>query len=756
MLDSIAGAKIVAEFTFSVDSALLSELGEKLVETPHIALLELVKNAYDADATAVIVRIVPQASGGPELHVEDNGTGMTFDDVKRYWMRIATTHKRDQDVSRLYGRPRTGSKGIGRFSCRRLGTELKLVTIASLKNGEFERTDIDFNWLRFTPGTDVSAVPSHGERKKVRNATKGTKLIISGSPEDEWQTRGYNYLKRQLAVLAANRGAKRKGFEEDPGFNVSLEAPGFGESLSDLRDVLTSAGWGDVEIEVDRAGDATCTLHALKIGTKTVHYPEKLPHLAGIRGRIGLLVDKREQMRNVSALSMGTLQKILPEWGGVYIRHNGFRVYPYGEPGDDWLNIDRDRGLRKGTVVDALAGLASRLKGVDPGRALLSMLSMRNHVGEIEIGRKATGFEMKASREGFVESDEFKQLRQLVRFAIDWATVYRDYSIRLGVREAAENAYEEFRGQLDDSAPREQIIESAVDVLKMQIDSFASTLPAPERQELKRKVSTATSAIVKHERSNQEELKHLRLIASTSTLLLVFSHEVKSLLSQLETMSGTLKGVELRAPTADAERIAALRGELKSTKERFIELLEMTSLVGVDSRSAEPTRLALRERTERAVECLRLIIQGYSIDVNVSGIPTNLVVGPMLEAELYAILLNVLSNAVKSVIAADQHRKIEFFAEKEGGKTVLHVRDTGLGLDEAHWEDVFTPFVSDPRGSLYKGLRHSLNPEDRFLVGTGSGLGLSIVREILGVRGGEVRFVRPNRPWSADLEINLP
>jgi len=68
----------MAELTFTVDSALLSELGEKLVETAHIALVELVKNAYDADATEVTVKIIPREDSGPEIQVIDNGQGMTL------------------------------------------------------------------------------------------------------------------------------------------------------------------------------------------------------------------------------------------------------------------------------------------------------------------------------------------------------------------------------------------------------------------------------------------------------------------------------------------------------------------------------------------------------------------------------------------------------------------------------------------------------------------------------------------------------
>jgi len=106
----------MATLTFTVDSALLAELGEKLVESAHVALVELVKNSYDADATKVTVRFTPQPRGGPDIEVSDNGSGMTFAEVQQYWMRIATTHKQKKDVSQKYGRPRTGRLDDGQSS----------------------------------------------------------------------------------------------------------------------------------------------------------------------------------------------------------------------------------------------------------------------------------------------------------------------------------------------------------------------------------------------------------------------------------------------------------------------------------------------------------------------------------------------------------------------------------------------------------------------------------------------------------------
>ena len=137
---------------FTVDSALLKELGEKLVETVHLALVELVKNSYDADATKVEIEFIKDKNNKLQIVVNDNGTGMNFEAIENYWMRIATTNKIDKKVSSVFGRPLTGAKGIGRFCYKRLGNHLTLITKKTKKKNllgkqsKIENTEVEFPW----------------------------------------------------------------------------------------------------------------------------------------------------------------------------------------------------------------------------------------------------------------------------------------------------------------------------------------------------------------------------------------------------------------------------------------------------------------------------------------------------------------------------------------------------------------------------------------------------------------------------------
>lgn len=747
---------------FSVDSALLSELGERLVERSHIALAELIKNAYDADASLVKVSVEsdPDDDTLVVIEVDDNGTGMSIDDIKNYWMRIATTHKTKDSFSTKYGRQRTGAKGIGRFSCRRLGNRLTLCTTAKLKNGYYQKTEVVFDWLNYTPGSEVTEIDCPVISTQSKKSETGTTLKIYGGKANEWMGRDWAAFKRQLARLVANRGTYRRGYQKDPGFKIILNAPNHeDDEVVDLREQLINAGWGTLTINIDSDGKVCNTLQALELGKRQITIEEKYPELANTNAVIGIFPDEKAQLRDTSVLGLGSLREILKEWGGVSIKCHNVRVYPYGEPGNDWLNIDRDRGLRHGRLRDDQLLKYAPTHDIDPSRVLLDLLSSHAHMGDIELNTAdETLFQIKASREGFIGEKGIAQLRKVIRFGVDWATIQRGIYKKYAAEQRTKESIKALEEIADKKVPRNEIeaVEVATEVISNEIKQATSHLPADQRKDIRDRAKKATQVLAEVFKNSQNERSHLRLIASSSSLLLIFSHEVKALLGDLDGHIANLSSIKRHLPAEKISLADDLQKRIRGSKERFKDLLDMTSIVIVDSRSKVPERLDVLSRAKRAVECFSLINNAYNIDIMVDISPVTKA-GPILEAELYALFLNALSNAIKSVIAkGEKYKRIEISAKRSGKRTEIHVRDAGVGVKPDDAKQLFETFISDPNNRLYPALKKRINPQDSFIVGTGSGLGLSIVKEIVEARNGEVRFVSANSPWNADLEIILP
>src|SRR5687768_10996217 len=127
---------------FTVDAHVLTLLGDELIGNPRLAVFELVKNSYDADAEKVTVTLnldVPK----PKIVVEDDGCGMSYDDLVNGWLRIGTAYKRSlKTPTREFLRRPLGEKGVGRLAVQKLGRKLSLLT---RREGESE-LQLEMNW----------------------------------------------------------------------------------------------------------------------------------------------------------------------------------------------------------------------------------------------------------------------------------------------------------------------------------------------------------------------------------------------------------------------------------------------------------------------------------------------------------------------------------------------------------------------------------------------------------------------------------
>ncbi len=745
---------------FSVDSALLGELGERLVEKSYIALAELVKNAYDADATSVRLEFVSKTKNSKdikEIRVTDNGSGMDMETVRKYWMRIATTIKQRAKVSSRYGRPRTGSKGIGRFACRRLGRHLKLETIGIAKNGKYYKINAEFKWSRFKPGLSVTKIPVGVSAEQIHHKRTGTTLVISDIPS-KWTQRDFDVLRRNLVTLAANVEIKRDGFEEDPGFNIKLQAPIFEGGIGNIRDQLLNASWGTLTGQVKSNGGVVYNLKAKKIGNKKYIYKHFAELIPNIKFKIGIMPLVKAHMRDIKVASKKNLILIAKEWGGIYVRYNDFRVYPYGEQGDDWLEIDRDRGRRLAKPEnEEIFSLAKRVKGIDPSRVLLNTLSSNQYFGYVDIySTKTKGFIIKANREGFIDSKEVKQLKKFVRDGIHWATIYYNHYLYRLRKEKAMVAIADLLPEdaLGMASMREKA-EKAISVLENSVQLVIDSIPTDKRKEIEEPLMKSTKVIHTICNLNHEELSQMRLMASANPVLFAFSHEVRILIGNLNTHFNELKRISSKVPTKYRNEFLKFTQNLRDTASRFADLMTMIGLLVGRGTEKPVERLTLKPRIIKAAECMKLIIDYFNIKVIHDQVPDNIQVGPIREPELFSVLVNILSNSVKAVVASNNKRKIKFEIARDNKALRLHVLDTGIGLSKKYWEEVFTPLIADPEGKLYSRLSKNLGVEDFSVLGRGSGLGLNIIRQIMRERGGDVYFTSPPKSWSTCIEVRF-
>jgi hypothetical protein len=188
---------------FTADSGALAHLGRDSIKDHTTAVLELVKNGYDADATNVEIEINITGDNKSFIRISDSGTGMTKDEVLKKWLRIGFSSKRIETISKK-GRRKTGEKGIGRLSADRLGSSINLITKTKddvfgleINWDDFDKQGID---LHLIPFKKVSSPEINLPNYKTKTSLTGTELIITDLRND-WKDSDLKRLYEELLIL---------------------------------------------------------------------------------------------------------------------------------------------------------------------------------------------------------------------------------------------------------------------------------------------------------------------------------------------------------------------------------------------------------------------------------------------------------------------------------------------------------------------------------------------------------------------------
>ncbi|MCD7111806.1 ATP-binding protein [Rhizobium sp. DKSPLA3] len=422
----------VQKNTFKSRARLLQHLGDQLIGTPRLAVFELVKNAYDADASRVDVYIKGIGTKRPSIEVVDDGTGMSLKTIQDIWLVIAHDHKEKtlQQRSRtVKGRLPLGSKGLGRLSVHKLGNRIELVTRAAGKKEVVVR--IDWNEMMSHEFLDDAEIDIEIRDPEVfTNKRTGTKITIDELREQRWTRGEVRRLYRQVTSISSPFSSRGRA-----DFKAMLHVPDYPQWIQRLPDpieLLKRAPWrfvfkfdgNNFSYQYNFRPIPGIAREAREVKQEVGHLlippppaEDDDPLFSGNvpTTRMKKVVADTEMLRGIGPVSgefyvfdlspliakrMGETKLIrdfLDENGGIRVYRDDIRVYDYGERNNDWLGLD----LRR--VNNPTKGLSRNIV-----------------VGHVSISQEGSdALVEKSNREGFIENAAYEVFQRIVLGAIE-------------------------------------------------------------------------------------------------------------------------------------------------------------------------------------------------------------------------------------------------------------------------------------------------------------------------------------------------
>jgi len=701
---------LTKSLSFSIDASIIERLGRELVAKKETALSELVKNAYDADATEVTLIFKKTDTAGGTLIIEDDGMGMTEEQLINGFLRVSSTEKIINPRSEKFKRKRAGRKGIGRFAAHRLGKKLTVITQTEKSNYALK---ISINWENFKPGLDLSDI--HAEVETIeKEKNEGTKLIIENL-RDPWPETSieiaYRYLRDILQPFPLSK--RKEGSKKDPGFKVLCykEVNGDRELIIDETKSFYEHALAVIEAFVDENGVAYYTLESKKLNLKEDLIPinEDNPYkfIKDVYLKAYYFLYRTELLPKGI---MGFIRETAKKYGGIRLYRNGFRVLPYAEPDDDWLGLDESERRRD----------------------ILQHHGNMHFFGFIEItDEEGNLFEEKSDREGLIENDAFKELQEFGYKSII-AAMLKIASAR-GIKPKA--GIRDWKQKIETAEEKIRTIEHNIESLEIK----------KEIQEVRKNLEEAIEEVEEEKKQLLDEIGFLRVLAGLGLIIGEFVHEIKQTLSIIKINLNRL--IEL------SDKFSNIKEIVKKLKDNVMFLSNYTYYFDKsmsENINRELNEIDLRGVINEFIEIIKTSRRYGNINVDVEFDTIAIMTRPMHRSEVISILMNLYTNAVKAINRAHrQEGRIKIKAGEEDDMVFIEFSDNGDGIPPEQRERIFDAFYT------------THPPSERFAEDhkelIGMGLGLKIVKDIVEGYDGKI-YVKdnPEKGYVTTFRIELP
>jgi len=417
---------------FKITPRVIAHLGEDLIKNESIAVLELVKNSYDAYASECDLFFEEKDNKIISIQISDNGCGMNADIIKNVWLVIGTDNKKKILEQEGLSRYPLGEKGIGRLGVHKLG---KKITLISKTKDDFE-VELRIDWEKLETAESIEKFPIGINQNRIplhfKEGETGTKIRIE-SLKSDWDRRQLREIYRDVMSLHSpfeNASDQFKVTIRSNNTNLFAGLPTFEDIISNgglyfgscvlSRDkikrfkyefkpwsTLSKISSGRVITEQDLP-DYDFPL----VGYKEVEGKAKLQQysidldalkIGDIRFDI-IIFEKDSIIFNYVNAEKSTINDYLKENGGIRVYRDNVRVYDYGERDNDWLGIDLRRVHRVGGNI-----------------------SNNIILGSVRLDRKKSiGLKEKTNREGFIEDGVYRAFKDAISHVLSIFVRYRN------------------------------------------------------------------------------------------------------------------------------------------------------------------------------------------------------------------------------------------------------------------------------------------------------------------------------------------
>ncbi|MDD7304013.1 MAG: sensor histidine kinase [Prevotellaceae bacterium] len=704
------------EVPFAISARTAKLIGMENFANAEGAIVELVKNAYDADAEmCVVVADIRRSLEESRLFIIDNGSGMSESTIIKHWMTIGTDDKLVNARTTGKQRVKSGAKGIGRFALNRLGSKVEMITFNEFDGGHLWSVD----WRSFDEAKVLSDIKATLERLSTADAAErfkdyglmsisvfekiqsdfshGTVICVSNL-NDSWKEENLVSLQRNLENLIPDHMQSAFGLylynlkdlswcgKIDPveysdydykisarygggrtidvciernELNVSLLETSYSRvferssmqvppyCLDDFRkkSVMQQIAISDAVNQdfLDTVGEFSFTFYFIKNTTKDDQDKDG---------------NKKYPYNTIDSIAR---KSWLSKFGGVRIFRDDFRVRPYGENGNDWLDLGRRQAQSPGGAGQKIGGYRIRPNQI---------------AGVVNISRvHNSAFEDKSSREGIQENDAFTLFKNLLVQIISVFENDRNYIMY--------NLSEQFRSE-------HPVTIKAHDIAKRALQQ--SDEQSEDKKDLKI-LAESYQSLESELNEKEAELAMLRGLASMGISVATFTHELRSVMLRLIPRNETLR--KIISQFIPVEKFSGVRfgnpyrelDIMRNEDEKLYNWLQY-SLHSIQRNKRDWVEIKLSDYFKRFLDSWQPSLSKKNITMHLNMNDMDDAVIDAFEMDLDSVYNNFVANSINAFLKSkEENKEISLNITNDHGLAVIDFIDNGCGLAAEYKEN---------------------------------------------------------------------